>query len=400
MNNDTPTNAGDPWETEMSREFDRRVRDLHEAPLTFDNVKGKAMTIRRNRRIAVAGGVLAAAAVVVPVAVFAGNGLGDSNGTIDPVAPSVTQATDPNDPTPTETPTGALGISYLEGSTWHRADGSSVELDEAYFSGVELGDQLLASSNDGGNWTVDVIETDGSVTESFDVLSLPPVANDENTAVAYVATDGTLMTRWADGEVAMGDGLVDGDSVAALAGGPDCNEEADGCVVYVEHGDGSTPEQYDSHGIVDEPVPGAYAFNDASIDGRIAVQTDSSDAGSCSAVYEVGGAEAFETCTYSFDDFSPDGTHLSGTDAYRDGLGQNYVVILDSTNGDEVARWEATEGFARNWVWEDADHLLINAYEQGEWRVHRLGVDGSTEQVLSSAEGDEMTPAFTLVGGS
>ena len=32
----------DPWETEMSREFDQRVRDLHEAPLTLDQVKGKA----------------------------------------------------------------------------------------------------------------------------------------------------------------------------------------------------------------------------------------------------------------------------------------------------------------------------------------------------------------------
>jgi hypothetical protein len=397
MNNDHT----DPWESEMSREFDRRVRDLHEAPLTFENVKGKAMTIRRNRRIAVAGGILAAAAVVVPVAVLAGNNLGDSNGTIDPAeTPTVTQATDPNDPTPTETPAGALGVSYLEGSTWHRADGSSVKLDERYFSGVELGDQLLASSNDGGAWTVDVVEPDGSITESFDVLSLPPVANDENTAVAYVATDGTLMTRWADGEVAMGDGLVDGDSVAALAGGPDCNEEGDGCVVYVEHGDGSAPEQYDSHGIVDQPVPGAYAFNDASVDGRIAVQTSFSDAGSCSAVHEVGGTEAFETCDYSFDDFSPDGTFLSGTDAYRDGIGQSYVVILDATDGEEIARWEATEGFAVTWVWEDAEHLLINAYEQGEWRIYRLGADGSSEQVLSSSKGGEMSPAFTLLGGS
>ncbi len=39
----------DPWETEMSREFDQRVRDLHEAPLTLDQVKGKAGRIRRTR---------------------------------------------------------------------------------------------------------------------------------------------------------------------------------------------------------------------------------------------------------------------------------------------------------------------------------------------------------------
>src|SRR5687768_1352061 len=151
MNDEQPNasneHSTDPSESEMSREFDKRVRDIHEAPLTFENVKGKAMTIRRirrNRRIAVAGGILAAAAVVVPVAVFAGNGLGDSNDNLDPVAPTVTQATDTNGPTPTETPTGALGVSYLEGTTWHRTDGSSVELNHEYTAGAELDDSLLA----------------------------------------------------------------------------------------------------------------------------------------------------------------------------------------------------------------------------------------------------------------
>jgi hypothetical protein len=153
MNDEQPNTSNehstDPWESEMSREFDKRVRDLHEAPLTFENVKGKAMTIRRNRRIAVAGGILAAAAVVVPVAVLAGNSLGDSNGTIDPAeTPTVTQATDPNDPTPTEPPVRTLAVSYLEGSTWHRADGSDVELNPTYFSAVELGGRAAGARGD------------------------------------------------------------------------------------------------------------------------------------------------------------------------------------------------------------------------------------------------------------
>ena len=42
--------TNDPWETEMSRTFDQRVRDLNEAPLNLDQVKGKAVRIRRNRR--------------------------------------------------------------------------------------------------------------------------------------------------------------------------------------------------------------------------------------------------------------------------------------------------------------------------------------------------------------
>jgi hypothetical protein len=392
MNDERTPDSADPWESEMSREFDRRVRDLHEAPLTFESVKGRAMTIRRKRRIAVAGGVLAAAAVVVPVAVFAGNDPGRSEAERPDFATS--------SPTPTESPVGALGVSYLEGRTWHRVGGTPVELASRYDGGTELGTDLLAVRNDEGRLTVDVIEGSGTVSESFDTFSYP-VANADHTTAAYVATDGTLMTRWADGEVAMGEGFVDGDSVAAVTGGPSCFEDVDGCQVFVNHGDGSTPEVLDSHGLRDLATPDAVKVNDVSPDGLVAAQTSSSDAGSCSEVYDRrAGAAVFETCDYSFDGFSPDGAYLSGTDAYRDGIGQGYVVILDAATGDEIARWEATDGFARSWVWEDETHLLVNAYERGEWRLYRLGIDGSTEQVLSSDEGDDMTPAFTLLGGS
>ena len=398
MNNETPTNGGDPWEAEMSREFDKRVRDLHEAPLTFDNVKDKAMTIQRNRRIAIAGGILAAAAVVVPVAIIAGNSLGDSD-EIPPAStsPSPTQATDSNDPTPTEPPVGTIGVSYLEGSTWHRTDGSTVELDLTYYSAVELGDQLVATNNAEGKLNVDVLEADGSVADSFETFSYP-VANADHTTVAYVATDGTLMTRWADDEVAMGDGFVDGDSVAAITGGPNCYEEVNGCVVYVNHGDGSAPELLDSHGIRDIVTPAAIKVNDVSPAGLVAAQTDSTDTGSCSAVVDQSDAgSVFETCDATLFAFSPDDALISGSSSYLDGIGLGYVTILDATTGDEMARFEPTDGFVRESVWEDATHLLVNTFEDGEWRIYRLGVDGSSEQLLSSTEGEDLTPAFSLL---
>jgi len=382
MNNDHT----DPWESKMSREFDRRVRDLHEAPLTFENVKGKAMTIRRNRRIAVAGGVLAAAAVIVPVAVFAGDGLGRTDDRQDFAtnSPSPTQATDP---TPTEAPVGTLGAGYLEGATWHRADGTTVQLDRRYDGGAELGDNLYAVRNNDG-LTLDLITADGSVFESFDVLSYP-VADADHTTVAYIDADGMLVVDGTESGGPVADGFVDGDSVAAVTS-PD--------EVFINHGDGTTPEVVDSEGNREEAVPDALKINDVSPDGRIAAQVSYSDTGSCSAVREMGGPIVFETCEYSFENFSPDGAYLSGTDAYRDGFSQGYVVILDG-EGSEVARWEGTEGGAFQWAWEDESHLLINAYEQGEWRIYRMGVDGTTEQVDSS-KGADFPPSFTLLGAS
>jgi len=404
--NDEQTNTSnehstDPWESEMSREFDKRVRDIHEAPLTFENVKGKAMTIRRNGRIAVAGGILAAAAVVFPVAVFAGSGLGDSNDNLEPVAPTVTtQATDPNDPTPTETPAGALGVSYLEGNTWHRTGGSSVELNHEYTGGAELDDSLLAvRQDDRARLTIDVVDTDGAVVASLDAYSYP-MASPDGTAAAYIARSGQLQIYTSTGDgLWMADGFVDGDSIVAVAG-DDCAAGGVNCVVYITHGDGTDAEAIAFEGNRGVIAPNVYKLNDVSPDARIAAQTSSSDSGSCSSVIDRGGSPVFETCEYTFDDFSPDAAHLSGADAYRDGFGQGYVVILDATNGNQVARWNATEGRATNWIWEDESHLLIQAYEQGEWRIYRLGVDGQSEQVLSSIEGDDLAPAFTLLGGS
>ena len=112
------------------------------------------------------------------------------------------------------------------------------------------------------------------------------MANADNTTVAYIDREGRLMTRWADGEVAMGEGFVDGDRVAAITGGPDCYEVADGCIAYVKHGDGAAPELLDSHGIRDVVTPDAISFNDISPSGLVAAQVSYSDTGSCSQVFD------------------------------------------------------------------------------------------------------------------
>ena len=73
-------NENRTWETEMSDAFDRRVRDLHEAPLSFDQVTTRARGIRRRRRAAVAGGILAVAAVITPIAVITAGDAGRTDG--------------------------------------------------------------------------------------------------------------------------------------------------------------------------------------------------------------------------------------------------------------------------------------------------------------------------------
>ena len=386
MNNHT-----DPWETEMSRTFDQRVRDLHEAPLTLDHVKGRAMKIRRTRRVAAAGGILAAAAVIIPVAVFAGQGLTDNNS-----GPGPADRT----PNPTVTDPGAPGFGYLEGSTLHLADGSTVKLQESYYGATLLGDAVLAVRNDDdtGLDYLDVIDESGTATETVEIQS-GPVTNDDGTAAAYLEPDGTLATRGEGYEAAVSTDLGPNSFLAAVTG---CGAGADTCRVYVNDGAGGAPTVVDAKGGAEVAVPGAIKVNGADGAGLVTVQNDSTDTGSCGGVYdENAGDYVWETCESYLYDFSPGSKYVDATHAYLDGVGNGYAAILDAATGDEVARLQQPESFVRQTAWQDAEHLLATVYGPEGWSIYRLGVDGDVERLVGpNPKGDDVTPAYTLLGGA
>jgi hypothetical protein len=408
MNKNTHSHGETPdesWESEMSREFDHRVRDLNEAPFSLDHVKGRAMTIKRNRRLAVAGGVLAAAAVIVPVAVISAQGIdGRTDRDLPPAttSPSPTQAIDP--------PSSALALDYLEGQTWVRPDGSTVELGKRYDGGTMLGADLLAvRSDDQGNRTFDVIDQTGDVTESIQLVS-ELVVNADHTTVAYLEPDGDLMTLWDpdagdEGRVAIETGLTQDVTPTAVLGGPSCYEapKGDGCTVYFNHGDGETPPRAaDSHGITDQFVNGpAIGVEDVTADGLALVQKSYSDTGSCNGIYDLRERSyTWETCDFFLLDLNRPGTHAAATHAYLDGIGNGWVAILD-TAGNEVVRVDPAGGYTGRQVWEDDDSLLVTVYDQGAWSVWRLNTDGTKEQALGGSQaGSDMNPAYALLAGS
>ncbi len=368
--NDTPR---DPWEGEMSDEFDRRVRDLHEAPLDLSSVKGKAMHIRRKRRAAVAGGILAAAAVIVPIAVLAGSG-NDRADTIDP-APSVTisdtptvepseepTAVDTDNPTDAPTlqaPTGldadfGFGVDVLEvgqdgaNALLHTGDDRTIELPRPdYTAATELGETSLAAYRQGknGNPFVDYV-SDGVVTTTYRVRSAMRVSP-EGTAAAFITTDDELVFLGATGETSFGTGFADVD-LAAILGNGDCATEA-GCHPFLEYNDFETePYEINYEGPSTTPVPGAITINDAADGFLVTAQTSYSDTGSCGVLYNrQTQTELFQTCTSQVLDISPTSAFVIGTDPYGDGLGPRYFSILDATTGDEVARYEVEDAGLR-----------------------------------------------------
>ncbi|HYG94638.1 MAG TPA: hypothetical protein VD859_13730 [Nocardioides sp.] len=387
-----PDDSTEAWESAMSRDFDARVRDLHEAPLDLDHVKGKAVTIRRNRRIAVAGGVLAAAAVVTPVAVVAGNG---DDGARDPGfvdTPTETTAPDPARP------------AYLFEDTWFRSDGTEVEVpDREYDAALLWNGHLVATRYDGEAYFVtDVIDADGNVVDSFDTTGAPAI-NEAGTTIAWIDTDGTVLTRWADGEVAIGEvdlgapGETIGYDVAAITGGPECDDEAGGCTTYLNSGlDGV--ETLDSRGGGDSPVEGMNKVFDATEDGTVsATEEVTDDLTACGGLYDLSeGDFRWQTCDHQTQELSPGGDYVVGIPSQGDGQGPLAISVLSADDGAETGRWAADGAFVGHWAWVDGDTLAFTAHDGANWHLYTMEADGELEELMV-VEAADMDFPFVLV---
>ncbi|MFB9313676.1 hypothetical protein [Nocardioides plantarum] len=405
--NNTPNNpdnsSSDPWGDEMTSEFDRRVRDLHEAPLTLDQVKGKAVTIKNKRRAAVAGAVLAAAAVIVPVAVAAGNGFGHDKADVAPATstPSET-ATDPATPDPTPDPTpppaAGAGVAYLEGADYHRADGTVTTLPSAdYLDAAVLGDQVAAYRFAGENGVVDLIDGQ-TVSQTYEVRTSMVTAPDGAT-VAFVTTDDELVfLNGEHGEQSLG--KVDPDvTLSAIIGDGDCGLES-GCHPFLEHADFTTGDAFEINyeGPETAPAPGALQVHDADDRFLVSVTTKVTDDSTCGGLFERRSQQwVFQTCEHQVQEISPTGEFTTAFPSYYDGLGPGSFSIL-GTDGEPVAEKTAKDGVVERVGWLDDTHAVATVYDDGAWKIISLGVDGEEKVLVEGAAGAIEESPYHLTG--
>ncbi len=383
------------WETDMSDAFDRRVRDLHEAPLSFEQVTTRARGIRRRRQAVVAGGVLAVAAVITPVAVIVAGDAGRTDGVPAAVSPSQTVTDTP--PVPDDGP--QVRVGHLEGDEYVRGDGVTFRLPSADYVRVDqIGVELVGyRRDDEGNGTVDVLDApaDGgvaTVTDSQPAMN-EYVVSASGLTIAWLTPDGELITRWSGEQVSFGSEFPESAMPVAISGGPNCYEEVDGCTVFLNLGDQSGPPIYvSSHGNKDTAVPDSQAIRDVDDTGLASVQISNTVDGSCGGLYDSSSSTLlFETCDYSVGGISPSGAHVLAAPAYRDGIGDSFVAILDR-QGDEVARYAPEGGVVVSRTWEDPGHVVFTVYAQGTWSVWRMATDGEVEEVVGPQPGSDGEP--------
>ncbi|GAB2781376.1 hypothetical protein GCM10027020_38720 [Nocardioides salsibiostraticola] len=403
MNDEQPKD----WECAMSNEFDRRVRDLNEAPLSFEAIKGKATSIRRKRRAAVAGSVLAVAAVIAPVAVLALNDDQQSR-TIQPADPTPTVVTDPT-PSPTPTPEPApspanrLGIDYLEGRTLVRADGTIMDLPNDYQDGTRVGDDMflgVAYSEEG--IVIEEVDENGTFVGLEPALSTV-TSNDDRTVAAYLNQDGSVELRSATDRATIPALFQDGATPVTVVGDADCIA-TESCLVFVNPAGEEPPSVVSQIGSVEPFTNGIVAINDSETPsgptvGVVSVQNE----GTCNSAFGGARGEAlFENCEFRYFDFSPDQRFLSGAQSYGDGFGDAWAGIYDATDGSEIARLQSDNQAVVQSAWAPDNTLMVvtYAFDVREWRVVRLAPDGTRTTVLgpvTAPTGDESP--FLLIGG-
>jgi hypothetical protein len=414
-------NSQTPHEDEvLARALRGQVDGMTEAPFTADQIAGRAGRIRRHRRLAVTAGVAAAvAAVAIPSAILAGSGVNRSQE--PPVAsqsPSTVQtATTEPTQSPSDSgradgiapfdlegiPTGATpAVAWTDGTTLHRPDGTTVELPEKASSLVRAGDRylVLGSYDDTTVAPVYVVEADGSVTDTGDRAFVLAGSGSGLTA-AYATGDGEIKTYWSDGEVSLGSPDVRGDLVVrGVIGDGSCFESDGGCTVFFESKDGVGAA--DSHGLVEEGLPGALRAADAvatSSGWLLSTMRSSSDNGSCWDVTDAGWQTLWGSCRLAPLAFAPDAGHVLGSDSYFDGFGPSDLAIMDASDGTVLVHLGATEKSQVtpfDPVWEDDAHALTVTYSAGKWAVVRIGLDGSLEYAVAPVKAGEFDRPFVV----
>jgi WD40 repeat protein len=389
-------------DNELSRTMRRHAENLSAAPLAFDDVRGKATSIRRRRQLAAGVGALAAVAVIVPTAMFAANTIKADNG-----LPAASQApptvSDSNSPAPTEGPTmgadsGALDVADLPTGAEPRWT-----LVTEGFAQASTEDATIRATSRGV-----VVETAGETFGPFPSstgLARNAVAN----AVAWGTDDGNVMV-WADGSsepyTISTDFGETGVRVVAVTG-TNCQEgTASDCSYYVTRYDMEANQQEsvrmsgDGSVTAVDPDRAIIGVHDVSDSGLVLGLTsvDDTEPGSCSAVLDPassGSTPLWETCKHTLDAFSPNGDYVLASDPYHSGSGSGVIAIYDAHTGKLLAdRIKKADDMAsyNSAVWEDETHVLFSAYQDGKWSIVRMNVDGAMEYALAPAKGGEDVP--------
>lgn len=376
------------------------------APLEIGQVLDRAGEIRRGRRMR-ATMLMAAClvAVAVPTAMLATRGHDTpvqpahrgNHGKVDS-APLTLQGLDRG---------AGPGTGYLAGTTWHTPANDGVDLsalDGQINEVAPLGTGYLVSVATGGDVTAHYVDSSGRPGAQEWPISGSLVVSDDGHVGAFVEPDGQVVTVRDDGtatdfmHVDRGTGF---DAVAmsgTCSGSPD---DQDPCAVWVQSSGRKPASWFVTVNAASTARTQYRMLADVRDHGTLAAgitEVHEDDLSTCSAVETTSSDKpGWTTCGHQMVAFSTDGKHvLAQPDG--DGLGPTSLAVFDADKGTKVLDLSvADQGYVRQMIWEDNTHVLATIYQQGQWGIVRIGLDGSRQYAVPPVPAqDDTTPAVSL----
>ncbi|MCW2785457.1 MAG: hypothetical protein JWP74_1974 [Marmoricola sp.] len=388
------------------------------ADVELSHVLARAGQIRRGRRMRAS---MVMAAVVVAVAVPAGLVVVNHDPDRGTAPPPIAGSTGPTNTEPplvstSDTPTQGAGSPAkpitLGGVTAGAAPSTGYE-----YAGTlhgPNGDQPLGKGGnpraiariDGGFLVARTSLTGGASTVSYvadDRTSGPGVSwpygtsgfavSPEGNVGAFIEPDGTVLAVQDAGSRYFEVGkLPTGSSYQAEAVmGENCSGRSAevGCTVYARS-DGASPEIWaiSPNVAAHRVLPGITDLAGMTADGAYAGVASTAKAVTCSESRDNHDDVLFRTCAWRFLSFSPDGSYLLATGA-GDVDGENQLEIVEAASGKVLLHLRTAPDVTLYAItWEDHDHVLATVFDQGQWGVERIGLDGSREMALAPVQDD------------
>ncbi|NUR08050.1 MAG: WD40 repeat domain-containing protein, partial [Nocardioidaceae bacterium] len=288
----------------------------------------------------------------------------------------------------TEAHSGEPDIPYVFQGSIVKPDGSTVAVDRPLSQAGAFGSGWVGrtSPDDQGDTDLVFLDAGGKVTDEQPVQG-DLAFSDDGSLVAYATTDGRLMVAW-DGPGSpaqlrtQGTGTLD---PVAVLGSQRCDnpEGQGGCIVYYnqQSANGDLVAMTSSrHGTVDR-VGDLVNVEDVSPAGVAVGMVSATDTGSCSAALSPEGRQLWKTCDYSLGRISPNGDLVVGRPAYRDGIGDGLVAILDMGTGKPLVEFDPPgDAFVNESAWDVNNTLLTMLYDDG-WALMREDQDGAVSSV-------------------
>lgn len=363
--------ANDALTEELGRELHHRADALYDAPLTFDDVRGRARGIRRRRRVAAAATTAAAVALVATLSATLAGNLDRADG-----------------PQPAPAPAPGRGASVLHDSTVTLPGGETVTLDVPKADVSQFGvltDGRIVVANQAER-SIQVFAPDGSLATTYpaDPLLVTMSSTDELAAWLEGSRVRVLESGVAEpvalahmpktaGTVPMVDAVT----------GSDCADG--GCEAILSDGTRTTGE-VSVDGVRELSTSRTMRVTDVSPDGEtwaVAFPPPEGEQYPCVGLYEPATDEVTaRSCTVGGLGFSPDGRHLlSGF--YENNMAGT-VSVLDRELR-VVRTVDPGEMVISRAAWADDSHVLavLAGLEDHRWTLVRYPLDGGDPETVA-----------------